>query len=93
MRASAVTLTLAPTAANKAIAGPVNTAQVLYFIKLLDKKEGSVPTLAQIHDRLVALLRACRARQLQEAYLSELGNKLSITVDQIELAKLRPALK
>jgi parvulin-like peptidyl-prolyl isomerase len=75
------------------VAGPVKTSQGLYFIKLIEKKEGAVPTLADIRERLVVALRSRRAEELQQAYLNDLGNKLGIAVNQIELAKLQPGLK
>jgi len=75
------------------VAGPVKTVQGLYFIKLLEKKEGTVPTLADVRERLVAALRARKAEELQQAYLNNLGTQLGITVNQIELAKLQPGLR
>ena len=75
------------------VAGPGKTAQGLHFLKLLEKKEGTVPSLAEARERIVAALRASRAEELQQAYLKNLGTKLSITVNQIELAKLQPGLK
>jgi peptidylprolyl isomerase len=75
------------------VAGPVKTNQGLYFVKLIEKKEGAVPTLADIRERLVAAMRNRRAEELQQAYLNDLGNKLAITLNQIELAKLQPGLK
>jgi peptidylprolyl isomerase len=75
------------------VAGPMKAAQGLYFIKLLEKKEGTVPALAAIRDRLAAALRNRKAEELQQAYLNDLGTKLAITVNQIELAKLQPGLR
>jgi peptidylprolyl isomerase len=75
------------------VAGPVKTNQGLLFIKLIEKKEGAVPTLADVRERLAAAMRSRRAEQLQQAYLKDLDNKLVITVNQIELAKLQPGLK
>lgn len=75
------------------VAGPVKTAQGLHFLKLLEKKDGTTPPLAEVRDRLAAAMRARRAEELQQAYLNELGTKLAITVNQIELAKLQPGLK
>jgi peptidylprolyl isomerase len=75
------------------VIGPVKTTQGLLFVKLFEKKEGAVPTLAEARERIVAALRARRAEELQQAYLKDLGTKLAITVNQIELAKLQPGLK
>jgi peptidylprolyl isomerase len=74
------------------VVGPVKTAQGLHFFKLLDKKTGAVPTLAEAHDALVAALRSRREQELERAYLSSLNDKLGVTVNQIELAKLQPTL-
>jgi peptidylprolyl isomerase len=73
--------------------GPVKTAQGLHFLKLLDKKPGAVPTLAQAHDQLVAALRSRRANQLAQAYLADYNTKLGVTVNQIELARLQQTLQ
>jgi peptidylprolyl isomerase len=73
-------------------AGPVKTGRGLHFFKLLDKKAGAVPTLAEAHERLAAALRERRARELQQAYLTQLNTKLAVSVNQIELAKLQASL-
>jgi parvulin-like peptidyl-prolyl isomerase len=75
------------------VIGPVKTAQGLHFLKLMDKRAGAVPSLAEAHDRLEAALRARRSAELQQNYLSGLGSSLGVTVNQIELAKLRATLK
>jgi peptidylprolyl isomerase len=75
------------------VIGPLKTAQGLNFLKLIEKKEGAIPTLAESRERIVTALRARRGEELQQAYVKELGAKLSITVNQIELAKLQPGLK
>jgi parvulin-like peptidyl-prolyl isomerase len=72
--------------------GPIKTARGLHFLKLMDEKPGTVPTLAQAHDTLVSALRQRRASDLERAYLSQLDAKLGVTVNQIELAKLEPTL-
>ena len=74
------------------VAGPVKTAQGLHYFKLLDRKAGAPLTLAEAHDRLAAALRARRGNELTQSYLTELGGKLAISVNQIELAKLQTSL-
>ncbi|HTW73467.1 MAG TPA: peptidylprolyl isomerase [Steroidobacteraceae bacterium] len=74
------------------VVGPVKTAQGLRFLKLLEKRPGTVPTLAQVHDQLVSALRRRRAAQLQQAYLLNYRTKLAVAVNQIELAKLQQTL-
>lgn len=74
------------------VAGPIKTGQGLQFLKLLDKKPGAVPTLAEAHDRIAALLRARRAQELEQTYLTSLNSKLGVSVNQIALAKLQQTL-
>jgi peptidylprolyl isomerase len=74
------------------VVGPIKTSQGLHFLKLVDKKGGAVPSLAEIHERLAGVLRAQRANQLQQAYLSAYDAKLGVTINQIELAKLQGSL-
>jgi peptidylprolyl isomerase len=73
--------------------GPVKTAQGLHFLKLMDKRAGAVPSLAEARGRLQAALRARRGAELQQNYLGGLNASLGVTVNQIELAKLRATLK
>ncbi len=73
--------------------GPLKTAQGLHFLKLLEKKEGAVPEYAAIRDSIATALREKQAQQLEQAYLSELGAKLGISVNQIELSKLQSTLQ
>jgi|GEM_PF-905510 len=75
------------------VAGPIKTAQGLHFIKLLDRRPGATPTLAEAHDGLVRALRGRRASELQQAYLNTLNQKLGISVNQIELAQLQRGIK
>ncbi len=74
------------------VVGPIKTQQGLHFLKLLDKKTGAIPTLAEAHDRLVTLLRSRRAAQLERTYLSDYNAKLGVTVNQIALARLQASL-
>ena len=74
------------------VTGPLKTAQGLHYFKLLDRKPGAAQTLAETHDRLAAALRARRGNELTQGYLTELGGKLAISVNQIELAKLQASL-
>jgi peptidylprolyl isomerase len=75
------------------VIGPVKISQGLLFVKLFERKDGAVPGLAEARERIVTVLRARRAEELQQAYLKDLSTKLAITVNQIELANLQPGLK
>ena len=74
------------------VIGPVKTASGLHFFKLLDRKAGPALTLTEAHDRLAAALKARRGNELGQSYLAELGGKLAISVNQIELARLQSTL-
>lgn len=74
-------------------AGPIKTAQGLHYVKLVERKAAAVPTLAELHDGIVAALRQQKAAQAQQTYLLGLREKGGIDVNQVELAKLRLALK
>lgn len=73
--------------------GPVKTADGLHFLKLIERKQVSLPALPLVHDRIVAALRSRKQAELEQTYLRGLAAKLDITVDQIELAKLQQSLK
>lgn len=76
-----------------AVAGPLKTAQGLHFVRLIEKKAGAVPTLSEVRSGLVAALRQQKAAELQREYLAKLGQGSAINVNQVELGKLRAALK
>ena len=73
--------------------GPVKTAQGLHYLKLTEKKVGAIPELATIKPSIVNAMRETRTQQLEQAYLNDLGARLGISINQIELAKLQPSLK
>ena len=72
-----------------ATTGPVKTSQGLHYIKLLDRNVATPPTLDDARERLTAALRAQRARELEQAYVSSLNSRLNVKVDQIELASIQ----
>jgi len=74
------------------VAGPVKTAQGLHFVKLIEKRPMAFPPLTQVHDRIVANLRARRAQELEQAYVNQYTTKLGISINEIELAKLQSSL-
>jgi peptidylprolyl isomerase len=75
------------------VVGPIKTAQGLHYFKLLDRKAGAALTLAEAHDALANALRTRRANELAQAYLADLGTRLAISVNQIELTKLQATLR
>jgi len=74
------------------VVGPVKTSEGLHFLKLEDLKPGAVPSLAEAHDRIVALMRAQRAQELMQTYLNQYNAKLGVTINQIELARIQQTL-
>jgi peptidylprolyl isomerase len=76
-----------------AVVGPLKTAKGLHFVKVIERKPVPPPPLAEIRDRLVAALRQQKAAELQREYLAKLGQGTSISVNQVELGKLRAALQ
>jgi parvulin-like peptidyl-prolyl isomerase len=74
------------------VAGPVKTSEGLHFIKLIETRPITIPPLQDIRQRIVADLRARRAQQLQQAYLSDLAVRLGISINEIELGKLQASL-
>ncbi len=74
------------------VAGPIKTAQGFHFVKLMEKKPSRPLTLAEARDALSAALRTRRAQELQQQYLATLGQKLSVSINQIGLAGLQAAL-
>jgi peptidylprolyl isomerase len=75
------------------VVGPVKTGQGLHFLKLLETKPGAVPALGDIKGAIAAAMRDTRVRQLEQAYLNDLGARSGVTVNQIALARMLPALQ
>jgi peptidylprolyl isomerase len=75
------------------VVGPIKTPEGLHFLKLLDKKDGAVPALADVHDELASALRSRRASELEQAYIKDQTTESSITINQIALANLQQTLK
>jgi parvulin-like peptidyl-prolyl isomerase len=75
------------------VIGPLKTAQGLHFLKVIERKPVPPPALAEIRDRLAAALRQQKAAELQREYLAKLGQGTSLSVNQVELGKLRAALQ
>jgi len=73
------------------VVGPIKTSAGFHYIKILEKKDGRALSLAEARDTLVSALRARRAQELQQQYLQELGARLNVSVNQIELGKLKVA--
>lgn len=74
-------------------AGPVKTSQGLHYVKLLEKKVAPAPTFEQAREPLRTALRARRAQELEQAYLSALSSRLDVAVNQLALAEIEPAGK
>jgi peptidylprolyl isomerase len=75
------------------VVGPIKTPQGLHFVRVLEKKPVPAPELKDVREALVAALRQQKATELQQEYLAKLGKDATVTVNQIELARLGKALK
>jgi peptidylprolyl isomerase len=71
-----------------ATVGPIKTSQGLHYVKLLEREDGAPLTLEEARPQLVEALRARRAQELEQAYLTQLNARLGVSVDQIALAAL-----
>jgi peptidylprolyl isomerase len=76
-----------------AVVGPLKTAQGLHFVKVTERRPLPPPALAEIRERLVVALRQQKAAELQREHLAKLGQGTPISVNQVELGKLRAALQ
>jgi peptidylprolyl isomerase len=75
-----------------AMVGPIKTSQGLHYVKLLERQDGAPLSLDEARPQLVEALRARRAQELEQAYLTQLNVRLGVSVDQIALAALgKPA--
>lgn len=75
------------------VVGPLKTAQGLHFVKVTERKPVPPPPLAEVRERLVVALKQQKAAELQRDYLAKLGEGTSVSVNQVELGKLRAALQ
>jgi parvulin-like peptidyl-prolyl isomerase len=74
------------------VVGPLKSSDGLRFVKLVGTRPMTLPPLAEVHDRIVADLRARRAQQLQQTYVNAVATKLGVSINEIELAKLQATL-
>lgn len=71
-----------------AVSKPIAMEDGWHFIKLLDTREATTPTLDQVSTQLKARLRETKAQQSRQEYLSNLLEKNPPAVNSIELRKL-----
>ena len=77
--------------AKGATVGPVELADGVYFVKILDIKESRISPLDEIREQLVRALRAERQNLNRQAYLKRIQEQSPITLDEINLpALLKP---
>jgi peptidylprolyl isomerase len=69
-----------------ATVGPVKTSQGLHYVKLLERRDGAVPSFDEARPRLVAALRARRQQELEQAYLQQVGAGIALDPKVISLA-------
>jgi peptidylprolyl isomerase len=63
------------------VSGPVQSAQGFHILKLLDETPQRTATLPEVRDRLRAVMRQERQRQAAQAYLQNLLDKQTVTID------------
>jgi peptidylprolyl isomerase len=68
--------------------GPIKTSQGLHYVKLLERRVAPAPTFDEAREQLRAAMRARRAQELEQAYVTALDERLGVAVDQIALAQL-----
>lgn len=73
----------------KGISKPIRLEDGYHLIRLIDAKEASTPTLDQIKPQLKARLRAQKAQQNRQEWLSVLLEKNPPAINGIELLKLK----
>jgi len=74
------------------VAGPIKTPSGFFFVKLLETRSASPPALASVRQSIAAELRSRLQRRLQDLYMSDLGNRVNIRIDEQALAQLQASL-
>lgn len=71
-----------------AVAPAIRLGDGVYFVKVLDVKDARTATLEEVKPRLVQALRAERAKQNRQAYLSRVQQQNPVAIDELSLGKL-----
>jgi len=74
--------------AKDAVSEPVRLDDGWHLLKLLDVRPPGTRPLAEVRDGLVQQLRAARARDLRQAYVSRLVEQSSPALNELALAKV-----
>lgn len=72
------------------VVGPVKAAAGWHVVRLDDVKEKSVRPLAEVRDQIATALRARKAQETEQAYLTYMTNKTPVTISDAELARVLP---
>ncbi|KVS40806.1 peptidylprolyl isomerase [Burkholderia ubonensis] len=68
------------------VSAPIRTATGFHVVKLIDTRPAAPRPLADVKERLRAMLRAQRTRQNAQAYLAKLGGDAPINEDALKKA-------
>ncbi len=72
---------------------PIKGSQGYHVMKLLEKKEPSIRSLADVKSSIASALRYRKAQENERKYLEELAGKSPVAVNQIELTKAQSTLR
>ena len=75
------------------VAGPIQTAQAIHFVRLVERKPATIAPLAELREAIVQALRQQRGQELRQRYVAELAGRSPPIVNELELGKLRAQLK
>ncbi|MDD5200595.1 MAG: peptidylprolyl isomerase [Terrimicrobiaceae bacterium] len=71
-----------------AVSAPLRLDDGWHILKILDVKEAYTASLAEVRDALVQRLRAAKARQLGEAYVTKLLEQNPVAINEIAVSQL-----
>jgi peptidylprolyl isomerase len=75
------------------ISPPIKSPAGWHIIKLLDTRPAAQRPLAEVRSRLVATMRQRKTQEGEKTYVEALSAKAPPAINQIELGKIRDALK
>jgi peptidylprolyl isomerase len=71
------------------IVGPIQAAKGWHVVKVVDTKPAAVRPLAEVREALATHLRQRRTLENERRYLDDLAARLTLSIDQDALARLR----
>ena len=71
-----------------AASDPIRLADGWHLIKILDSKDPYTPSLDEVRAQLIERLRAERAREISQAYVTKLLQQTPVSINELALSKL-----